>query len=322
MLVEKNGPNYRAGLRDVDPAELPPGDVTVRVRYSTLNYKDALAITGRGPVVRRFPMVPGIDFSGTVEQSDDPRYRKGDEVVLNGWGVGEVHWGGLSEFARVKGDWLIPLPEGLSLRDAMAVGTAGYTAMLCVSAIERHGVTPGSGEIAVSGATGGVGSFATSILASLGHQVVAISGRPEATDYLKKLGAAEVIDRTDLGLPGKPLQKERWVASVDVAGGHTLANLCAQTRYRGIVTACGLAGGSDLPATVMPFILRGVTLAGIDSVMCPRDERLAAWRRLATKLDRPALDEMVNEIALDDCATAAQDILDGRIQGRLIVRVG
>jgi acrylyl-CoA reductase (NADPH) len=269
ILIEKDEAGYRAALTDLEEAQLPEGDVTVQVSHSTLNYKDALAITGKGPVVRTFPMVPGIDLAGTVAHSTHPDYAAGDAVILNGWGVGETHWGGLAQKARVNGNWLVPLPAPFTPQQAMAIGTAGYTAMLCVLALERNGVTPAHGEILVTGAAGGVGSVATAVLTRLGYRVVAVSGRPAETGYLKQLGAVEVLDRATFATPGKPLGKERWAGAVDVVGSHTLANVCATTKYRGVVTACGLAGGMDFPATVAPFILRGVTLVGIDSVMCP-----------------------------------------------------
>ena len=322
ILIEKDEAGTRAALADIDEAQLPEGDVTVRVSHSTLNYKDALAITGKAPVVRAFPMVPGIDLAGTVEQSTHPDYKVGDAVLLNGWGVGEVHWGGLAQKARVNGNWLVPLPAQFSPRQAMAIGTAGYTAMLCVLALERHGVKPGHGEILVTGAAGGVGSVATAVLARLGYTVVVVvSGRPAEADYLKQLGAAEVLDRAQFASPGKPLGKERWAGAVDVVGSHTLANVCATIRYRGIVTACGLAGGMDFPATVAPFILRGVTLAGIDSVMCPRPERLEAWRRLGTDLDIAKLDMISREIGLSEALPMAEKLMNGEVRGRIVVDV-
>lgn len=321
ILIEKDEAGYRANIKDIDEGQLPDGNVTVRVSHSTLNYKDGLAITGKGPVVRRFPMVPGIDLVGVVESSTHPEYKAGDSVLLNGWGVGEGHWGGLAQKARLKGDWLVPLPEQFSPQQAMAIGTAGYTAMLCVLALERHGVTPAHGEILVSGAAGGVGSVATAVLAKLGYTVVAVSGRTEEADYLKHLGASEVLNRAEFGTPGKPLGKERWAGAVDVVGSHTLANICATTRYRGVVTACGLAGGMDFPATVAPFILRGVTLAGIDSVMCPRVERLEAWRRLGTDLDVSKLEMISTEISLSDVIPNAAKLVNGEIRGRVIVDV-
>ncbi len=275
ILINKDDNGYRAELTDVDEAQLPEGDVTVAVDYSTLNYKDSLAITGSSPVVRNFPMVPGIDFAGVVEESSNPEFKPGDKVLLNGWGVGEVHWGGLAEKARVKGDWLISLPDAFTPKQAMAIGTAGYTAMLCVLALEKNGVTPDKGEIIVTGAGGGVGSVAIAILAKLGYTVTASTGRPSEADYLNALGAASIIDRQELSEKGRPLGKERWAGGVDAVGSHTLANVCATTKYGGTVAACGLAQGFDLPATVMPFILRGVTLAGIDSVYRPKADRIA-----------------------------------------------
>lgn len=321
ILIEKDDAGYRASLKDIDEAQLPEGDVTVRVSHSTLNYKDGLAITGKGPVVRRFPMVPGIDLVGTVESSTHADYQPGDSVLLNGWGVGEGHWGGLAQKARLKGDWLVPLPKQFSPVQAMAIGTAGYTAMLCVLALERHGVKPEHGEIVVSGAAGGVGSVAIAVLAKLGYTVVAVSGRSEEVDYLKRLGASEVLNRADFSSPGKPLGKERWAGAVDVVGSQTLANICATTKYRGVVTACGLAGGMDFPATVAPFILRGVTLAGIDSVMCPRPDRLEAWRRLGIDLDVSKLEMISTEISLADAIPTAAKLINGEIRGRVIVDV-
>ncbi|OZA23345.1 MAG: alcohol dehydrogenase [Hydrogenophilales bacterium 17-61-9] len=321
ILIKKDEAGYRAALTDLDEAQLPEGDVTVRVSHSTLNYKDALAITGKGPVVRTFPMAPGIDLAGTVEHSTHPDYKVGDAVILNGWGVGETHWGGLAQKARVNGNWLVPLPAQFTPQQAMAIGTAGYTAMLCVLALERHGVTPAHGEILVTGAAGGVGSVATAVLTRLGYRVVAVSGRPAETDYLKRLGAVEVLDRATFATPGKPLGKERWAGAVDVVGSHTLANVCATTKYRGVVTACGLAGGMDFPATVAPFILRGVTLVGIDSVMCPRPERLEAWRRLASDLDVAKLATISQEVGLTDVLHLASKLLNGEVRCRVIVDV-
>ena len=326
LVITKPESGYRCDLTELDEAQLPAsGDVTVRVDYSTINYKDGLAITGKSPVVRSFPMVPGIDFAGSVTQSDHPKWKAGDRVLLNGFGVGENHWGGLSQMARVKGDWLVALPDTLSERDAMAVGTAGYTAMLCVMALQRHwaeaGVAPGSGEVLVTGANGGVGSVAISLLAGLGHTVVASTGRPQEADYLKSLGAASVIDRNELGAPGKPLQKERWIGVVDSVGSHTLANACASTRYGGAVAACGLAQGMDLPASVAPFILRGVTLYGVDSVMAPMARREAAWETLAKTLNRERLAAITTEIGLAEAIASASDILAGRVRGRLVVDV-
>lgn len=321
ILIQKDDTGYVAALQEIDEAGLPAGDVTVRVQYSTLNYKDALAITGKSPVVRRFPMVPGIDLVGTVEESGNPAFKAGETVVLNGWGVGEVHWGGLAQKARLKGDWLVPLPTPLTPRQAMAIGTAGYTAMLCVLALENHGVTPDQGEIVVTGAAGGVGSVAVALLSRLGYTVVGVTGRAGETDYIKSLGAAEVLDRESFSAPGKPLGKERWAGAVDVVGSHTLANLCATMRYGGVVTACGLAGGMDFPSSVAPFILRGITLAGIDSVMCPRMRRLDAWKRLATDLDISKLDAIAHEIPLSEVIPFAATLLEGKVRGRIVVDV-
>ncbi len=321
IVIEKDEAGYRASLKAVDEASLPQGEVTVRVDYSTVNYKDGLAITGKSPVVRKFPLNAGIDFAGTVEASDDARFKPGDRVVLNGWGVGETHSGGLAQKARVKADWLVPLPAGLTTRQAMAIGTAGYTAMLCVLAIERHGIKPESGDILVTGANGGVGSVAIALLAKLGYRVVASTGRPEQADYLRSLGAAEVIHRDELSAPGRPLGKERWAGVVDSVGSHTLANACAATRYGGAVAACGLAQGLDFPASVMPFILRGITLYGIDSVMAPQAKRLAAWQRLAQDLDLAKLAEITAEIPLAAALKAGVDILAGHIRGRVVVDV-
>jgi acrylyl-CoA reductase (NADPH) len=283
--------------------------------------KDGLAITGRGPVVRKFPMVPGIDLVGTVEASSHPHCKVGDKVVLNGWGVGENHWGGLAQKARLKGEWLVPLPEAFSPQQAMAIGTAGYTAMLCVMALERHGVTPDKGEILVTGAAGGVGSVAVAILSKLGYTVVGVTGRPEEREFLMGLGASDIMERSAFSAPGKPLGRERWAGAVDVVGSHTLANVCATTRYGGVVTACGLAGGMDLPASVAPFILRGVTLAGVDSVMAPRELRLQAWQRLTSDLDLAKLGQIAKEIGLNDVVETASQLLDGKVRGRVIVDV-
>ena len=321
IVIEKDDAGYRAGVKQVDESALPPGEVTVRVDYSTVNYKDGLAITGKGPVVRRFPLHAGIDFAGVVEASDDARYKVGDRVVLTGWGVGETHSGGLAQKARVKADWLVPLPVGLTTRQAMAIGTAGFTAMLCVLALERHGIKPESGDILVTGANGGVGSVAIAILAKLGYRVVASTGRLGEAEYLKGLGAAEVIGRDELSAPGKPLAKERWAGVVDSVGSHTLANACAGTRYGGAVAACGLAQGMDFPASVAPFILRGVTLYGIESVMAPPPLRRNAWERLARDLDLAKLAAITHEIGLADALQAGQDILAGRIRGRVVVNV-
>ena len=319
VLIERDERPYRATLAALEEVRLPAGDVTIRVEYSTLNYKDALAITGRAPVVRQFPMVPGIDFAGVVDASDNPSYRVGDRVLLNGWGVGEQHWGGLAQLARVKGEWLIPLPTGFTSRQVMAIGTAGYTAMLCVMALERHGIEPASGEILVTGAAGGVGSIAVAVLAKRGFRVAAATGRPAEAAFLKQLGAAEVLDRALFASPGKPLGKERWAGAIDVVGSHTLVNVCASMRYRGVVAACGLAGGLDFPATVAPFILRGVTLTGVDSVMCPRAERLDAWRRLSDDLAIDKLEALTEEIGLTQVIDRAAALLEGRIRGRIVV---
>lgn len=322
ILIEKDDAGYRASLKQIGEAALPEGDVLVQVQYSTLNYKDALAITGKSPVVRKFPMVPGIDFVGTVEQSAHADFKAGDKVILNGWGVGETHWGGLAQKARVKGEWLIPLPHGMQPDHAMAIGTAGYTAMLCSMALERHGVTPDKGDILVTGAAGGVGSVAVSILAKLGYRVVASTGRPEEADYLRSLGADEIIDRNMLSEPGKPLAKERWAGAVDSVGSHTLANVCAGMRYRGVVAACGLAQGMDFPSSVAPFILRSVTLAGIDSSHCPVPERKEAWRRLAAELDIAKLDQInTSAIGLSDTIDKSKELLAGKVRGRIIVDV-
>lgn len=321
ILIEEKDDGRGARLASLDEDRLPEGDVTVRIACSTLNYKDALAITGKSPVVRRFPMVPGIDFAGIVEASENPSYRPGDKVVLNGWGVGETHWGGLAQLARVSGDWLIPLEPAFSCSQAMSIGTAGYTAMLCITALERHGIGPASGEILVTGAAGGVGSVAITLLAQLGYEVVAVTGRTAEADYLRGLGAKRILDRAEFSVPGKPLAKEQWAGAIDVAGGQVLANVCAGMKYRGVVTACGLAAGMSLPATVAPFILRGVTLAGIDSVMCPRAERLEAWRRLAQLLDASRLEGLSQSITLRDVIPAAERLIAGDVRGRLIVQI-
>jgi acrylyl-CoA reductase (NADPH) len=321
ILIEKGEAGQSVAVRDLEEARLPAGDVLVRVGFSTLNYKDALAITGRSPVVRSFPMVPGIDLAGVVEESTNPAWKPGDRVVLDGWGLGEGHWGGLAGRARVRGEWLVRLPQGLTERQAMAVGTAGYTAMLCVLALERHGVRPGDGEVLVTGATGGVGSVAVALLAKRGYTVAASTGRREEEAYLRQLGAASVVDRAELAAPGKPLGKERWAGVVDAVGSHTLANACATTRYRGAVAACGLAQGMDFPASVAPFILRGVTLYGIDSVRAPTPLRVEAWDRLAADLDPAKLAAMTREIALAEAIDAAGELLAGRVRGRLAVDV-
>lgn len=321
ILIAKDGERQVARLAQVDEKDLPEGDVEVAVAFSTLNYKDALAITGASPVVRSFPMVPGIDFSGVVTASAHSGYKPGDRVVLNGWGVGEKHWGGLAQRSRVPGDWLVPLPEGISLRQAMAIGTAGYTAMLCIDALERYGLTPDAGEIAVSGAAGGVGSIATILLATRGYSVAAITGRSAEADYLKDLGAASIVDRSELTGKVRPLAKERWAGAIDVAGSTLLANLLASIRYGGAVAACGLAAGMDLPATVAPFILRGVSLLGIDSVMAPQAKRIAAWNGLARDLDMDRLAKMTSEISLADVIDAAPAFLAGEVRGRIVVPI-
>jgi len=321
IMLNKDDEGFRASLTDIDEANLPEGDVTIKVSHSTLNYKDGLAITNKGPVVRSFPMVPGIDLVGTVEVSSHPGFQAGDSVILNGWGVGEKHWGGLAQKARLNGDWLVPMPSQFTPRQCMAIGTAGYTAMLCVLALEQHGVKPEHGEILVTGAAGGVGSVAIAVLSRLGYSVVAVSGRPEEADYIRGLGAAEILDRSMFNEPGRPLGRERWAGAVDVVGSHTLANVCASAKYRGVVTACGLAGGMDFPATVAPFILRGVTLVGIDSVMCPREDRLNAWQRLATDLDVSKLDMITTEISLSETLDVASKLMQGEVRGRVVVDV-
>src|SRR6202453_273576 len=321
ILIEREPPPYRASLKKLEDSQLPAGDVSVRVEYSTLNYKDALAITGKGPVVRQFPLVPGIDFAGTVDESSNPGFKRGDKVLLNGWGVGEAHWGGLAQVARVKADWLIPLPGALTTRQAMAVGTAGYTAMLYVMALERHGVTPGDGEILVTGAAGGVGSIAVALLSKLGFRVAAMTGRPAESGFLTELGAAEIMDRAAYAGAGRPLAKERWAGAIDVVGSHTLANVCASLRYGGVVAACGLAGGMDFPGTVAPFILRGITLVGIDSVMRPRPDRREACRRLSRDLEIHNLELLAVEISLAQPLERAAMFLEGQVRGRIVVDV-
>ena len=321
ILLTK-GDTFNAAVTEIDEKQLPEGDVTVKVDYSTLNYKDGLAITNKSPVVRKWPMVPGIDLAGTVEASSHADFKAGDRVLLNGYGVGETHWGGLAQKARLKGDWLIPLPSKFSTRQAMALGTAGYTAMLCVMRMEELGVKKEQGEILVTGASGGVGGVAIAILSEWGYKVVASTGRMNEADYLKSLGAAEVIDRNELSAPGKPMQKERWAGVVDSVGSHTLASACAQTRYGGVVTACGLAQGMDLPGSVAPFILRGVTLAGVDSVMAPKERRIKAWGKLGCNIVATKLDAITREITLGEAIGAAADLMAGKIRGRMVVRLG
>lgn len=321
ILISKDDAGQSAAIAQLDEAQLPAGDVSVDVEYSTLNYKDGLAITGSSPVVRRFPMVPGIDLAGVVTSSSHSDWKAGDKVVLNGWGVGEVHWGGLAQKARLQGDWLVPLPGAFTSRQAMAVGTAGYTASLCVEALLAQGVTPQQGEVLVTGATGGVGSIAVALLARAGFTVIAATGKAAEADYLKQLGASDVIDRAALSAAGKPMQKERWAGVVDSVGSHTLANACAQTRYGGVIAACGLAQGMDFPASVAPFILRGVSLLGIDSVMAPRPPRLAAWNRLAKDLDPALLEVIATDIGLADALGVAADLLAGKVRGRVVVDV-
>lgn len=321
LMLEKSDAGFKAGVESLDEARLPDGDVLVRIEYSTLNYKDGLAITNKSPVVRLWPMVAGIDGAGTVLESSHPAWAPGDRIVHNGWGVGETRWGCLAERARLSGDWLVAVPPALSTRQAMAIGTAGYTAMLCVLALERHGLKAGDGEVLVTGATGGVGSVAVALLSKLGHRVTAATGKLDETDYLMCLGASNVIDRAELGAAGKPLQKERWCAVIDAVGSHTLVNALAQTRYGGVVAACGLAQGHDLPATVMPFILRGVTLAGVDSVMAPIEVRREAWRRLAIDLDPSKLDAITAEVNLDAAIEAAQALMQSKVRGRIVVKI-
>jgi acrylyl-CoA reductase (NADPH) len=321
IRVDKAEKGTTVALTQFDEADLMEGDATVRVEWSTLNYKDGLAVTGKAPVVRRFPMIAGIDFAGTVEQSSNPAWKAGDKVICNGWGMGETHLGAYAEKARVKGDWLVGLPEGMSTRDAMAIGTAGYTAMLSVLALEKHGLAAKDGPIVVTGAAGGVGSVATAVLSKLGYQVIASTGRMSETGYLKDLGASEVIDRNELSGPAKPLAKERWAGGVDSVGSTTLANVLSMTKYGGAIAACGLAAGMDLPSSVAPFILRGVSLLGIDSVMCPISLRKTAWARLASDLDRGKLAEITHEIGLGDVIEAGAKILAGQVRGRIVVKI-
>ena len=321
IRIDKAEKGTTVALTQFDEAELMEGDVTVRVEWSTLNYKDGLAVTGKAPVVRRFPMIAGIDFAGSVEQSSHPQWKAGDRVICNGWGMGETHLGAYAEKARVSGDWLVRLPEGMSTREAMAIGTAGYTAMLSVLALEKQGVRSASGPIVVSGAAGGVGSVATAVLSKLGYHVIASTGRMTEADYLKSLGAAEVIDRAELSGPAKPLAKERWAGGIDSVGSTTLASMLSMTKYGGAVAACGLAGGMDLPSSVAPFILRGVCLLGIESVMCPIELRRTAWSRLAGDLDRAKLTEITHEIALGEVIGAGAKILAGQVRGRIVVKI-
>jgi acrylyl-CoA reductase (NADPH) len=321
IRIDKAEKGTTAALTQFDEADLMEGDVTVHVEWSTVNYKDGLAVTGKAPVVRRFPMIAGVDLAGTVEQSSHPQWKPGDRVVCNGWGMGETHLGGYAEKARVKGDWLVRLPDGISTRDAMAIGTAGYTAMLSVLALEKHGLTPQSGPVVVTGAAGGVGSVATAVLSKLGYHVIASTGRMSETGYLRDLGAAEVIDRNELSGPARPLAKERWAGGVDSVGSTTLANLLSMTKYGGAIAACGLAAGMDLPSSVAPFILRGVYLLGIDSVMCPLAQRRLAWSRLASDLDRAKLSEITHEIGLGEVIGEGGKILAGQVRGRIVVKI-
>jgi acrylyl-CoA reductase (NADPH) len=321
ILIEKTDDGQTVTVKDLEQSALPEGDVLVKVDYSTINYKDALAITGASPVVRKWPMMPGIDLAGTVEESSHGSWKKGDRVVLNGWGVGETHEGGLSQYARLKGDWLVELPSAFDTRQAMIIGTAGYTAALCVEALVNHGIKPEDGDILVTGASGGVGSIAIALLAKAGYSVVASTGKTSEEAYLKGLGAKSIIDRATLSEAGKPLQKEVYAGVVDAAGGNTLANACSQTKYRGAVAACGLAESPKFPTTVMPFILRGVTLYGIDSVMAPLDVRKPAWERLARDLDADKLEAVATDIKLADAIDVAKDVLAGKIKGRLVVDV-
>jgi acrylyl-CoA reductase (NADPH) len=321
IVITKADGGTAAALTDFDEQDLMEGDVTFQVEWSTVNYKDGLAVTGKAPVVRRFPMIAGIDGAGTVESSSHPDWKPGDKVILNGWGCGETHLGTYAEKARVKGNWLVRLPDGMTARDAMAIGTAGYTAMLAVLALESKGVRPDSGPVLVTGAAGGVGSVAVSLLSSLGFTVIASTGRPQEADYLKELGANEVIDRAELAGPVRPIAKERWFAAIDSVGSTTLANVLAMTRYGGSVAACGLAGGMDLPGSVAPFILRGVSLLGIDSVMCPQNKRNQAWERLKSDLDSRKLAKITNEIRFEDVIEAGRKIVEGQVRGRIVVKI-
>ena len=321
LLTRSEDGQTQAAITEIDEAQLPPGDVVVQISHSTLNYKDGLAITGKAPVVRSFPMVPGIDFAGVVQSSTDARYREGDAVLLNGWGVGETHWGGLAQRARVKADWLVSIPGGFTAAQAMSLGTAGYTAMLCVMALQGEGIEPSAGPVLVTGANGGVGTIAISLLAQLGFEVHASTGRLEEAAYLQSLGVKEVIDRHTLCGAGKPLQKERWAGAVDTVGSHTLANVCASLKYGGVVAACGLAQGMDFPASVAPFILRGVTLSGVDSVMAPMSRRVQAWERLAREISPDLLARNTETIGLGDAVATAQRLLAGQVRGRVVVDV-
>jgi acrylyl-CoA reductase (NADPH) len=321
IVIDKNDAGQSVALHQLDESALPEGEVTIDVAYSTLNYKDALAITGASPIARIWPLVPGIDLAGTVRDSSHADWRAGDQVVLNGWGVGEGHWGGLAQVARLKGDWLVPLPAAFTAKQAMAIGTAGYTAALCVDALVNAGVTPEQGEVLVTGATGGVGSVAVALLKKAGFTVAGSTGKASEADYLRELGAETIIDRAELSEKGRPLAKERWAGVIDSVGSHTLVNACAATRYGGAVAACGLAQGFDFPGTVMPFILRGVRLLGVDSVMAPKGPRLAAWARLARDLDPAQLELIATEIGLGDAIATAADLLAGQVRGRVIVDV-
>lgn len=319
-LTQENKATH-AELKQLDESQLPVGDVDVRVEYSTINFKDALAVTGRGAIVRNWPMVPGIDLAGIVESSRDPAWKPGDRVMVTGWGLGEQHWGGLAQKTRLSSDWLLALPKGFSTRDSMVIATAGFTAALCVMALQKHGIKPGDGDVLVTGAAGGVGSIAVALLASLGYEVTASTGRAQESDYLKFLGAAKIIDRTELSAPGKPLQGERWAGVVDTVGSHTLANTCAQSKWNGAVAACGLAQGADFPATVLPFILRGVSLFGIDSVFVSNDIRAKTWELIARHTDRAKLEQMTFEIGLSQVVAYAPLVLDGKVRGRTLVNV-
>lgn len=321
LYIDKVDDQYQCQFKQLEETDFPEGNVTVNVEYSTLNFKDGLAISGKSPVVRRFPMVPGIDFAGVVESSDHPNFKAGQRVFINGWGLGEKHWGGLTEKAKVNGDWLLSTPENMSSFDVMAVGTAGYTAMLCVQVLQNNGITPQSGKVLVTGANGGVGSFAIAFLAKLGFEVVASTGRPEEEARLRQLGASEIIDRNTLSEPGRPLGKELWAAAIDSVGSHTLANVCASTQYGGVVAACGLAQGMDFPATVAPFILRGVTLAGVDSVMCPNEKRLKAWEQIAQLVDQEVLNTASSIIGFNDVIDTAHQLLEGKVKGRVVVDI-